>query len=100
MRRVPAIFHAQVYGHPDRGVDCGEPFFTKDGPNCRRDVITHEFFHFCGVHHGGGPLQGATIRMNIKTTAQAFDSADNLAQLVAEITTVGNKTDACARTNE
>jgi hypothetical protein len=99
-RRVSATYHAQTYGNPDRGVDCGEPFFTHDGPKCRRDVMTHEFFHFVGLHHGGGALQGPTIRMNIKTTAQALDSADNLAQLVAEITTPGGKVDACARLNE
>jgi hypothetical protein len=99
-RRTTGKYHAQTYGNPDQGVDCGEPFFTVDGPNCRRDVMTHEFFHFVGVHHGGGPLQGATIRRNITTPAQALDSADNLAQLMAEITTLGGRTDACARPNE
>jgi hypothetical protein len=63
-------------------------------------VITHEFFHFLGVKHGGSSLDGPTIRGNIKTTAQALDSADNLAQLVAEIVTPGGKTDACARAGE
>jgi hypothetical protein len=63
-------------------------------------VITHEFLHFVGVHHGGGPTDSATIRHNIRTTSQALDSADNLAQLVAEITTPGGRTDACARAGE
>ncbi len=85
MKRVPGGFHAQVYGNPDRGVECGDPFFQVDGPKCRRDVITHEFFHFLGVHHGGSALDGPTVRENIKTPDQALDSADNLAQLVSEL---------------
>lgn len=101
LKRVPGGFHAQVInGDPDTGVECGDPFFTVDGPNCRRDVITHEFFHFLGVKHGGGTLNGPTIRGNIKTPSQALDSADNLAQVVGEIATLGGKTDACARTGE
>lgn len=43
LRRVPGPFHAFVDGNPDNGVNCGDPFFDVDGPNCRRDVITHEF---------------------------------------------------------
>jgi len=100
MRRTGTSDHAQTFGNPDLGVHCGIPFFTVDGPNCRRDVITHEFLHFVGLHHGGGPLSGATIRHNILTTVQALDSADNLAQLVAEITTPNGTTDACARRGE
>ena len=100
MRRTATSAHAETFGNPDLGVHCGVPFFTVDGPNCRRDVITHEFLHFVGLHHGGGPLGGATIRHNILTTAQALDSADNLAQLVAEITTPNGRTDACARPGE
>jgi peptidoglycan hydrolase-like protein with peptidoglycan-binding domain len=100
--RVPGTFHAQVTtpNSPDVGVQCGDPFFTVDGPNCRRDVVTHEIFHFLDVHHGGGALNGPTIRSAITTPAQALDSADNLAQLVAEIVTPGGKTDACARVGE
>lgn len=94
-RRVRANFHAQTTGNPDGGVDCGTPFFTQDGPNCRRDVITHEFFHFVGVHHGGGAPQDATPRASILTPEQALDSADNLAQLVSEI--INGRTDACLR---
>jgi hypothetical protein len=78
----------------------GNPFFKLDGRNCRRDVITHEFFHFLGVAHGGGPLVGQTIRSAITTPAQALDSADNLAQLVAELTTPSGNTDACVRPGE
>jgi hypothetical protein len=97
MRRTARSAHAETFGNPDLGVDCGVPFFTRGGPNCRRDVITHEFLHFVGVHHGGGPLGGPTIRHNILTMVQALDSADKLAQLVAEITTPNGRTDACAR---
>lgn len=69
---------------PDLGMKCGDPFFNRGGPNCRRDVVTHEFFHLIGIKHGGGALMGPTIRSAITTPAQALDSADNLAQLVAE----------------
>jgi len=97
-RRVPDAFHAAVDGNPDHGVNCGDHFFTVDGPHCRRDVLTHEFFHFLGVHHGGGALNGPTVRSAITTTTQALDSADNLAQLVSEL--VNGKTDACVRAGD
>ena len=100
-RTLGVTDHALVRGgNVDNGVECGDPFFTVDGPNCRRDVITHEFVHFLGVRHGGGALDAPTPRDRITTPNQALDSADNLAQLVAEITTLGAKTDACARANE
>jgi hypothetical protein len=85
---------------PDNGMRCGTPFFTSAGPHCRRDVVTHEFFHFLGVKHGASPLNAATNRAAVTTPALALDSADNLAQLVAEITTNGGKTDACAWAGE
>ena len=86
---------------PDKGVRCGNEFFAGDtGPHCRRDVVTHEFFHFIGVKHGASPLTGSTNRALVTTPALALDSADNLAQLVAEITTIGGKTDACAFADE
>lgn len=94
MKRVTGGFHAQVFGNPDSGVECGDPFFLVDGPRCRRDVITHEFFHFVGVHHGGGALNAPTPRSSITTSQQALDSADNLAQLVSEL--MNGTTDACA----
>lgn len=100
MKRVSESFHAKVDGNPDNGIELGDPFFGADGRNCRRDVITHEFFHFLGVKHGGGALMGPTIRSAITTPAQALDSADNLAQLVAELTTATGNTDACARAGE
>jgi peptidoglycan hydrolase-like protein with peptidoglycan-binding domain len=99
-KRVSARFHAAVDGNPDNGIQLGDPFFGVDGRNCRRDVITHEFFHFLGVKHGGGSLGGPTVRSAITTPQQALNSADNLAQLVAELTTPSGKTDACARANE
>jgi hypothetical protein len=98
LRRVAGNFHAQVFGDPDRGVELGDPFFTDDGPNCRRDVITHEFFHFLRVGHGGSPTNGPTIRANIVTPDEALDSADNLAQLVSEI--MNGRTDACTRSGD
>jgi hypothetical protein len=61
----------------------------------------HEFFHLVGVHHGGGALDGPTIRSTITTPAQALDSADNLAQLVADLRTFKTpNTDACSRTGD
>jgi hypothetical protein len=97
---VTSDYHANTPGGPDRGTDCGNLFFNDDGRNCRRDVVTHEFFHMLGVNHGGGASNGPTIRKNIKTPAQALDSADNLAQLVAQLTTHGGRTDACTRKHE
>ncbi len=97
---VTSNYHANTPGGPDRGTDCGDTFFNDDGPNCRRDVISHEFFHMLGVHHGGGALNGATIRSAITTPAQALDSADNLAQLAAQLTTPKGVTDACTRPGE
>jgi hypothetical protein len=100
MRRVPQSFHAATFGSVDVGLHCGTTFFNRDGPNCRRDVVTHELFHLLGVGHGGQPLNGPTVRSLITTTAQALDSADNLAQLVAELETPGGRTDACVRARE
>lgn len=94
-RRINKGVHAETTGNPDDGFSCGTPFFTTDGPNCRRDVVTHEFFHFVGVHHGGGGPQDATPRASILTPEQALDSADNLAQMVSEI--MNGRTDACLR---
>jgi peptidoglycan hydrolase-like protein with peptidoglycan-binding domain len=92
LRNIGATFHAQADGwiNTDLGVSCGDRFF-KDGPNCQRDVLTHEWFHLVGVNHGAGrDANGAVItvpRSSIKTMQNALDSADNLAQLVSEITT-------------
>ncbi len=92
--RVPEGVHAQVFGG-SLGVECGEPFFSTDGPHCRRDVLTHELFHQLGVGHGIDPLSGPTIHRFGITTSQSLNSADNLAQLVADI--VGASTDCCTR---
>jgi Putative peptidoglycan binding domain len=100
MQRVAQSFHAATFGSADIGLQCGTSFFDHDGPNCRRDVVTHELFHLLGVGHGGQPLNGPTIRSLITTTAQALNSADNLAQLVAQLETPGGKTDACVRAKE
>lgn len=99
MTRNPgAGYWGETYGNPDLGFKAGDPFFDRGGPNCRRDVVTHEWFHLVGVKHGGGALASATIRSAITTPAQALDSADNLAQLVAELRTFKSpNTDACSR---
>lgn len=101
-RQVGATFWGLTnLNSPDNGFKAGDAFFNVGGPNCRRDVVIHEFFHLVGVRHGGGPLTGPTIRSSITTPAQALDSADNLAQLVADLRTfkVPN-TDACTRTRD
>ena len=100
MKRVAATFFAATFGSVDVGLHVGTPFFTQTGKNCRRDVVTHEFFHLVGVLHGGQALNVGTVRSLIKTTAQALNSADNLSQLVAELETPGGRTDACLRQNE
>jgi hypothetical protein len=100
MKRVSKDFHAATFGSPDVGLHCGTPFFRHDGPNCRRDVVTHELFHLLGVGHGGQPLNGPTVRRLVTTTAQALNSADNLAQMVSEFETPHGRTDACLRARE
>jgi hypothetical protein len=99
--QVGATFWGLTTGNPDNGFKAGDPFFDRGGPNCRRDVVIHEFFHLVGVHHGGGALNAPTIRSTITTPAQSLDSADNLAQLVADLRTfkVPN-TDACTRVRD
>lgn len=98
MFHVPAGFHASTYGTIERGLDCGDEFFNHDGPNCRCDVVTHELFHLLGVGHGGQALNGPTIRELVDNPEKALDSADNLAQLSAEL--MGAKTDACTRARD
>ncbi len=98
LRNIGATFHAQADGwhNTDLGVSCGDQFF-KDGPNCQRDVLTHEWFHLVSVNRGAGRnAKGAVItvpRTSITTMQNALDSADNLTQLVSEITT--GKFDFC-----
>lgn len=91
-RLVGLTDHANTTGDPDKGVNCGDPFFDIDGPRCRRDVLTHEFFHLVKVNHGAGPGNDPS-RTSITTPAQALDSADHLAQLVSEI--MDGTSDAC-----
>lgn len=105
LRRNPGLQpHAQADGwlDTDKGVSCGDRFFTMDGPNCQRDVLTHEWFHLVGVNHGGGRTAiGAVVtvpRDSVTRPAQALDSADHMAQLVAEVAT--GRFDTCARAGD
>ncbi len=91
--RVPDGFNACVYGPGSDGIECGEPFFTAKGPKCRRDVLTHEVFHLFGVGHGIDPTNGPTIHRFGITPEQSLNSADNLAELVADI--IDDATDSC-----
>jgi peptidoglycan hydrolase-like protein with peptidoglycan-binding domain len=92
LRNIGATFHAQADGwiNTDLGVSCGDQFF-RDGPNCQRDVLTHEWFHLVSVNHGAGRnAKGEVVsvpRASVTTTQNALDSADHLAQLVSEVTT-------------
>lgn len=78
-------------GQPAAGIRCCDAFFNT-GPNCQRDVITHEHFHLVGLGHGEDKIGQATTRATM-TTEQALNSADNMAQLVSEIAT--GSSDAC-----
>jgi hypothetical protein len=101
MRRVPEAFHGLTFlNDVESGIQCGRDFFEHDGPNCRRDVITHEYFHMVGIKHGGSALNGPTIRTETTTTGLALDSADHLTQLIAEFVTLRGVTDACLRRGE
>ena len=91
--RVPDGFNACVYGPGSDGIECGEPFFTAKGPKCRRDVLTHEVFHLFGVGHGIDPTNGPTIHRFGITPEQSLNSADNLAELVADV--IDDATDSC-----
>lgn len=92
--RTPDGFHGNKVNEKV-GLEFGELFFTVDGPNCRRDVVTHEHFHLLGIHHGKSDPSGATTGRTAFTTEECLDSADNLAQMVADITT--GRTDCCTR---
>ena len=97
MFRTPDGFHGNTWGNVDLGMECGDTFFSHDGPNCRRDVVTHEFMHLLGVHHGTSSLSGPTTTRTL-TPDQSLDSADNLAQLTADIT--AGSTDCCTRVGD
>lgn len=92
--RVPNGFHGNKVD-ATVGLEFGELFFTEDGPNCQRDVMTHELFHILGIKHGKSDPSGATTGRTAFTTQECLDSADNLAQLVADIVT--GRTDCCTR---
>lgn len=96
--RVPESIHAQTWGDLALGVEGGEAFYSHDGPNCRNQVLIHELFHLLGVGHGIDPLNGPTIHRTGITPDQSLNSADNLAQLTADITI--RKTDCCVRAHD
>jgi hypothetical protein len=91
-------WHANTWGDVKYGVEGGQAFYTNDGPNCRRDVLTHELFHLVGVGHGIDPLNGPTIHRFGITPEDSLNSADNLAQMSAQI--IGSATDCCTHAND
>jgi len=96
--RTPEGFHANVWGRKELGIECGESFFSHDGPLCRKQVLIHEIMHLFGIGHGIDPGDGPTIHRQGITPQQSLNSADNLAQLAAHVT--DGKTDSCTRVNE
>jgi hypothetical protein len=99
MRSPRGGFGLSYPNQPDLGLELCVHCFDTKGPNCRHDVVSHEFFHMIGVGHGepvgGRPLDYAKRPL---ATILALNSADHLAQLVAELNT--GKFDACTRDNE
>jgi hypothetical protein len=62
-------------GQPDPKTHLCEIFFTNDGLDLQRDVITHEYFHIQGLGDN-----------SVSNTAQAFTNANTIAQIVAFLT--------------
>lgn len=99
LMRSPRPDFGVAYGQPNLGLELGEACFGGAGPNCRRDVVTHEFFHMVGIGHGERPGQkGLPFAKRPLPTPQALNSADHLSQLVAELTT--GRCDACTRNSD
>jgi hypothetical protein len=97
MRTAEGVYGRAPIGDITQGMECGQAFFDH-GRNCRRDVVTHEFFHMVGVGHGesrGSPVPPYADRAITTTPALALNSADHLAQMVCELN--GGRTDACMR---
>jgi hypothetical protein len=59
-----------------------------------------EMFHLVGAHRGGQPHNVKTDLSAVRTVQQALDSAENLAEMVAELTAPGGKTLSCDRDGE
>jgi hypothetical protein len=65
--------HARTLAsQPDPKTHLCERFFTSDGLDLQRDVITHEYFHIQGLGDN-----------SVSNTAQAFTNANTIAQIVA-----------------
>ena len=97
MRTGEGVYGRAPIGNVVEGMECGTAFFDH-GPNCRRDVVTHEFFHMVGVGHGekhGDPIPEFADRALVNSVDLALNSADHLAQMVAELN--GAVCDACLR---
>jgi hypothetical protein len=66
-------FAASNQTDSDPRVSICDPFFASNNADLQRDVITHEFFHLVGLADVTG----------VRTTAQALNNANTLAQIVA-----------------
>jgi hypothetical protein len=100
IRTPENVFGRGPLNDSSHGMECGAAFFSH-GPNCQRDVITHEFFHMIGLGHGepkGSPIPPYADRNAVNTPELALNSCDNLAQMVCELN--GGTTDACTRIND
>jgi len=83
--------YAYVYGsgNVDKGVFFCMPFFNTN-PDCRHEVITHEYFHFLGLDH----YYSTTL------TEEALKCAHHMAELVFDVATgctlgCGNAASSC-----
>jgi hypothetical protein len=97
MRTPEGVYGRGPVGDSTKGMECGEAFFSH-GPNCQRDVMTHEYFHMVGLGHGevkGQAIPSYADRNIVNTPDLALNSADNLAQMVCQLN--GGATDACTR---
>ena len=84
-RSDPNFAHVDPTNQPSKGVTLGGPFFNAN-PNCRQEVVTHEFFHFIvGLQH----FYSAT------TNAEAMQCPHHLARAVFDIA-VGQQLAPCS----
>src|SRR5258707_15210025 len=65
---------------------CGESFFCA-GPECQRNVITHERFHLAGIAHGLNPDGSPRLIEPVATSTpeEALNNADDMMDLVKDI---------------
>ena len=84
-RSDPNFAHVDSTNQPSKGVTLGASFFNTN-PNCRQEVVTHEFFHFIvGLQH----FYSAT------TNAEAMKCPHHLSRAVFDIA-IGQQLAPCS----